>query len=65
MAPISRQHHRLRDNIEPDYAPAMVSAMAVPKKKAARKLKSAAEITASLGESTRFETMMAKLLEAL
>src|SRR6267154_2101249 len=42
----------------------MVLATAVPRKKAARKLKAAAQITASLGESTRVETTVAMLLAA-
>ena len=40
----------------------MVLATAVPKKKAARKLKAAAHTTASRGESTRVETTVAMLL---
>src|SRR5437667_3976746 len=40
----------------------MVLATAVPRKKAARKLKAAAHSTASLGESTRVETTVAMLL---
>ena len=42
----------------------MVFATAVPNKKAATKLKNAAQITASLGESTRVETTVAMLLAA-
>src|SRR5712692_9031544 len=42
----------------------MVLATAVPRKKAARKLKTAAQTTASLGESTRVETTVAMLLAA-
>src|SRR5579872_6161374 len=42
----------------------MVLATAVPKRNAATKLKNAAHITASLGESTRVETMVATLLAA-
>src|SRR5579871_109136 len=42
----------------------MVLATAVPRKKAATKLKNAAQITASLGESTRVETTVAMLLAA-
>ena len=40
----------------------MVLATAVPRKKAARKLKVAAHRTASLGESTRVDTTVAMLL---
>src|SRR5690349_11960605 len=42
----------------------MVLATAVPRKKAATKLKNAAQITASLGESTRVDTTVAMLLAA-
>ena len=42
----------------------MVLATAVPSRKAARKLKAAAQITASRGESTRVETTVAMLLAA-
>ena len=42
----------------------MVLATAVPKRKAATKLKKAAQITASLGERTRVETTVAMLLAA-
>src|SRR5579864_8878963 len=42
----------------------MVLAMAVPRKKAATKLKNAAQNTASLGESTRVETTVAMELAA-
>ena len=42
----------------------MVFATAVPRKKAATKLKNAAQTTASLGESTRVETTVAMLLAA-
>src|SRR5712691_5664547 len=42
----------------------MVLATAVPRKKAATKLKKAAQMTASLGESTRVETTVAMLLAA-
>ena len=42
----------------------MVFATAVPRKKAARKLKTAAQTTASLGERTRVETTVAMLLAA-
>src|SRR5438552_18937301 len=42
----------------------IVLATAVPRKKAATKLKNAAQITASLGESTRVETTVAILLAA-
>ena len=42
----------------------MVLATAVPRKKAARKLKTAAQTTASRGESTRVETTVAMLLAA-
>src|SRR5437870_7217999 len=42
----------------------MVLATAVPRKKAATKLKNAAQITANLGESTRVETTVAMLLAA-
>src|SRR5947209_5572469 len=40
----------------------MVLATAVPRKKAARKLKAAAHATANLGDSTRVETTVAMLL---
>src|SRR5450631_2221986 len=42
----------------------IVLATAVPRKKAARKLNTAAHTTASLGESTRVETTVAMLLAA-
>src|SRR5712671_1438781 len=42
----------------------MVLATAVPRKKAATKLKTAAQITASFGESTRVETTVAMLFAA-
>src|SRR5882672_8946387 len=42
----------------------MVLATAVPRKKAATKLKKAAQMTASLGESTRVETTVAMLFAA-
>ena len=42
----------------------MVLATAVPSRKAARKLKTAAQTTASRGDSTRVETTVAMLLAA-
>ncbi len=42
----------------------MVLATAVPRRKAARKLKTAAHTTARRGESTRVETTVAMLLAA-
>jgi hypothetical protein len=42
----------------------MVFATAVPRKKAARKLKTAAQSTASRGDNTRVETTVAMLLAA-
>jgi hypothetical protein len=42
----------------------MVLATAVPRKKAAAKLKNAAQITASRGDRTRVETTVAMLLAA-
>src|SRR5512132_68105 len=42
----------------------MVLATAVPRKKAAAKLKNAAQATANLGDSTRVETTVAMLLAA-
>src|SRR5512146_1975171 len=42
----------------------MVLATAVPSRKAAKKLKNAAQATASLGDNTRVETTVAMLLAA-